>query len=169
MRQFNNPFGCIFQVETKIRKLPKLPLSLEAASNHILYGHSSISEKYKEDLLGKTVPRECEDMQSPSCPSHMSSQGTDNGEGTDYHVLNDSEEKANDSPGAKNLEKDAFFLTQVIFMSKSVVLTKIHALDYNKSTTRCGNGCWCLCQFWVNVVSSGNEWKFCLLIDIKLK
>ncbi|XP_061106008.1 X-ray radiation resistance-associated protein 1 isoform X1 [Conger conger] len=101
------------KVETKIRKVPKVPLSLEAASSHFLHGHSSISEKYTEDLLDKTVPPERVNLQSPNCPPHMSCQGIDNEEGTDYHGLNDSEEKANDSPGAKNLEKEAFFLTQV--------------------------------------------------------
>ncbi|KAJ8342816.1 hypothetical protein SKAU_G00327440 [Synaphobranchus kaupii] len=108
------------KVETKIRKVPKLPLQLEAAGSPFPRGPSSILEKYTEDFLGKTVVPKCAGLQSSSGPRQMSSQGIENGEGrTAHQELNASEGKASDSLGAKNLEMDTFFLTQVNDLDES--------------------------------------------------
>ncbi|XP_064208499.1 X-ray radiation resistance-associated protein 1 isoform X1 [Anguilla rostrata] len=107
------------KVETKIRKVPKLPLCLEAPGRPSLHGQSSILEKFPEDLPGKTVPTEGEDLHSSSGPGHTSGQGIGSGEGAAYDCPNASEEKAGDSPGAENLERDAFFITQVNDLDES--------------------------------------------------
>ncbi|KAI1903514.1 hypothetical protein AGOR_G00027970 [Albula goreensis] len=80
------------KVVTKIQKVPKLPLKVEAAANIFLCDQSSFLEN-SEDFKEKSIPPECKSLQS------MSSQGPE-----------DAEEVT-----AKNgdLDEDAFFITQV--------------------------------------------------------
>ncbi|KAJ8402201.1 hypothetical protein AAFF_G00370660 [Aldrovandia affinis] len=105
------------KVETKIRKVPKLPLKLEAAGCSFPHDHASMLEKNSEKCQGKAMPPDCESLQASSCSSQRSSDGPEDAKGvTADHGPNT---KANDSSGANNIDGDAFFITQVNHLDES--------------------------------------------------
>ncbi|XP_023656261.1 X-ray radiation resistance-associated protein 1 isoform X2 [Paramormyrops kingsleyae] len=101
------------KITTKIPKVPKLPLYLEAPSNPSPHDIVSVVEKKTKDAFEKSAfPRECLPLQSSKHQEDTSqSEGTVNPAGD--HMLETSDQTPRAPPNVEDKDGKAFFMTQV--------------------------------------------------------
>ncbi|KAG7483831.1 hypothetical protein MATL_G00042590 [Megalops atlanticus] len=127
------------KVNTKIRKVPKLPLQLETDGISFLNGYGYSMENNAKELQKNLIPTECKSVPS-DCFSQMSTHVVEEAQGlTSDDGLKTVEGSAKDIPGAYNQDGDTFFITQVNDSDKSKWQVKSEDLELESEEQREGS------------------------------